>query len=60
MASRKLKIMTASPGVHDAKGLELCDEDKMDEMHLFFNRPLKRLEWDGILRAVEHAVSRDS
>lgn len=53
MGTRKLKITGIHPGVQK---LGTDDVEKMDEMHIFFNRQLSRLEFSGIQSAIERAM----
>ena len=47
---RKLSITTLSAGVNRQDG------DAMDEMLLFFNRPLTNLEFAGLQAKIEEAM----
>ena len=60
MGVRRLKITGIHPGIVDAKNwnpsLGFQGEEKMDEIHIFFSRPLSALEFSGIQGAIERAV----
>lgn len=57
MAQRKLKILTISPGVKAVdQMLNLDDSQKMDEVHIFFSRPLNSLEFEGLVATIERGL----
>ena len=60
MGTRKLKITTITPGVEPSTNEgtlgSLFDKDKMDEVHIYFSRPLTPLEFSGVTAAIEKAI----